>query len=221
MSQKRPGENIDELDELEEAKKETKIEEDNPPVEDIEENNDSLSDNNYLTPDEEGSDEEGSKLQVGVSPSMYFTPQSPPQYLQREKKTIVIFISAHGSEEIESPSLGGHVYERFFVEAINTKLLSFVGGPFKLGLMKCIKNQLPIDIFTLYNLREWYKNDPNLDYQFVECARDLKEMYKIVFDIDYDDGTHETGFVIENPPQHERRFFFNPNEHENCKKCWN
>ena len=99
------------------------------------------------------------------------------------------------------------------------ELLSFVGIPGELGTMKLCKkyNNKSIDLVVIDFLHNQYKNynaldneDQNNMLQFT--AEQLPSIYKNC-GIIYDKGFSITW------PRLEREFFFEPNDHENCRLC--
>ena len=128
-------------------------------------------------------------------------------------EAVTIYIIGHGEENIQVP---------FNNNDETLKLLSFVGTPGKIGeLFKCQTNNEPIDKvvnFNIYNqLLKNYSGKISLNNQeqnnfFTSCRKILENIYETC------GYPVEDGFSLTYPLS-ERYFFFEPNEHENCRLC--
>jgi hypothetical protein len=126
-------------------------------------------------------------------------------------QAITLLIEGHGKEDLNVK----------FDNDKTVELLSFVGKPGELGIMKlCKKYQYkPIDIVVLNTLHHYYNRQDNENMNnkeqndlFHEMGRELPAVYENC-GIQYKDGFTFTWPVLE------REFIFEPAPHENCRLC--
>jgi len=129
------------------------------------------------------------------------------------ENAVTLYIQGHGLENIKVP----------FNNKNNVQLLSFVGKPGVSGDLAICEyyNNQPIDKVVIYylqkNMTKMFNDHDTLNNQeqnifFSESKDFLKDIHQKC-DITYDDGFTETY------PVSERYFFFEPNQHENCRLC--
>ena len=118
-------------------------------------------------------------------------------------KSITLFLEAHGDEKLSTR-----------VNVPRVKLLSFSGKPGELGDFGEI-NGVSLEIHILQFLRSLYsQNDQKTVYDNEELLRGLRSLYTDKAGKGYTNG----GFV-RTTPKNQRNFYFQPNEHEDCRLC--